>query len=345
MLRRLAKSGSWIRTLSAGRSALAVSYSAGLCVLGVLALCQPLQAQTFPERPIRLIAPIAPGGLTDTLARDIAAGLSKQLTQPVVVENRPGGGGTIGMMAAAKAQPDGYTLVFVYGGVASVNPTLYADLPYNTLRDFAPLSLVGTYSQLLIARPGLPAKSTAEFLALARAKPGSLNYGSAGNATSSHMSMELFKRATGIDLIHVPYKGEAQVLTDLMGGQIDVAFNSMTSVLPFLGTGRLQVLGVSTQVPSALLPQVLPVATSGAVGFDVTGWYAVLAPAGTPQKLLDLLNQALQRVLADKQLREALAKQGVELNGSSPAEARKFIVDDTERWRKVIQETGIKAND
>lgn len=310
----------------------------------LLVLCAPLAAQTYPDRAIKIIAPIAPGGLTDMLARDIAAGLSKKLSQSVIVENRPGGGGTIGMMAAAKAQPDGYTLVFVYGGVASVNPVLYADLPYNTLRDFAPISLTGTYSQLLIARPDFPAKNTAEFLALARAKPEALNYGSAGNATTSHMGMEIFKRATGIQLTHVPYKGEAQVLSDIMGGQIDVAFNSMTSVLPFLETGRLKVLGISTLQPSALLPNVSPVALSGATDFEVKGWYGVLAPAGTPVKIIDFLNQTLRDVFADTTLIEKLAKQGVELSGSSPEQATKFIADETEKWRKVIQETGIKAN-
>ena len=304
----------------------------------------PAFGQTYPDHPIKFIAPIAAGGLTDILTREIATGLADRLGQPVVVENRPGGGGTIGMVAAAKAPPDGYTLVMVYSGVASVNPVLIPDLPYNTARDFTPIGLVGSFPMLLIARPDFPARNTQELIALVKSKPGTFNYGSAGNATSSHMTMELFRDATGLSITHVPYKGEAPVLADIIGGQIDFAFNSMTSVLPYLGSDRLRVLGISTPTPSALAPGVVPVAESGIPGFNATGWYAVLAPAGTPAPIIARLNETLGKIVADPQVRARMASQGVELFASTPEGAARWIADDAQKWRAVIKKAGIKAN-
>lgn len=322
----------------------AVQIALGALALGGAIHASPALGQSYPERPIKFIAPIAAGGLTDILTREVATGLSERLGQPVIVENRPGGGGTIGMVAAAKAAPDGYTLVMVYSGVASVNPVLIPDLPYNTVRDFVPVGLVGSFSMLLIARPNFPARDTRELIALVKSKPGVFNYGSAGNATTSHMTMELFRDSAGLTMTHVPYKGEAPVLADILGGQIDFAFNTMTSVLPYLKTDRLRVLGISTDKPSPLAPGVATVSESGIPGFEVSGWYAVLAPAGTPAPIIARLNTALEQIVADPQLRERMARQGVELFSSTPEGAARWIADDAQKWRAVIEKAGIKAN-
>lgn len=316
-----------------------------ICAIS-LALIQPspTHAQSYPNKPIKFIAPIAPGGLTDTLTREIGTGLSAKLGQPVVVDNRPGGGGTIGMVAAAKSPADGYTIVMVYAGVASVNPVLIPDLPYNTLKDFAPISLAGGFPLVLIARESLPVNNTRELIEYAKKNPGKLNYASAGNATSSHITMELFLRSAGISMAHIPYKGEKPVLNDLMGGQVDVAFNSLTSVLPLMQSGKIKVLGISTPKASALAPQIEPISEAGVAGFHSTGWYGILAPAGTPTEIIQRLSKETQTVLNDPAFKERLAKQGVDLYGSTPEDAKKWIEEDTEKWRKVIQEAGIKAN-
>lgn len=319
---------------------------AALSALGVASLlaAAPALAQTYPDRPIKFIAPIAAGGLTDILTREIATSLAERLGQPVIVENRPGGGGTIGMVAAAKSAPDGYTLVMVYSGVASVNPVLIPGLPYETARDFTPVSLVGSFPMLLIARADFPARNTQELIALVKSNPGKFNYGSAGNATTSHMTMELFRHATGLEVTHVPYKGEAPVLADILGGQIDFAFNTMTSVLPYLKSDRLRVLGISTPTASPLAPGIAPVAESGIPGFNATGWYAVLAPAGTPAPIIAKLNETIAKIVADPQIRAKMANQGVELFASTPEGAARWIAEDAQKWRAVIEKAGIKAN-
>jgi tripartite-type tricarboxylate transporter receptor subunit TctC len=315
-----------------------------LGIVSMLASPSAVLSQTYPDHPLKIIAPIAAGGLTDILTREIASGLSERLGQPVIVENRPGGGGTIGMVAAAKSPPDGYTLVMVYGGVASVNPVLIPGLPYDTVRDFTPISLVGSFPLLLIARRDFPARDTRELIALVKSKPGIYNYGSAGNATTSHMTMELFRHATGLEITHVPYKGEAPALADILGGQIDFAFSSMTSVMPYLGSDRLRVLGISTPAPSDLAPGVVPVAESGIPGFNATGWYAVLAPKDTPTAIIARLNETIGKIVTDPQVRAKMASQGVELFASTPEGAARWIADDAQKSRTVIEKAGIKAN-
>lgn len=305
----------------------------------------PLAAQdNWPSRPIKLIAPIAPGGLTDTLARMLASSLTTRLGQQVVVDNRPGGGGVIGMAAAAKMPADGYNLVLVYQGVASVNPVLQKDLPYDTLRDFTAVAQVATFPLALVANTRVPAANVQELLALARSKPGALSYASAGNATTAHLTMELFKRRTETRIVHIPYKGEAPALNDLMGGQVDVAFSSLASVLPHIQSGRLKVLGVTSAERSPLAPNLPTIAESGEAGFHSVGWYAVLAPKGTPKPVVDRLNKELLAILAEPGVRTRMAAQAIIPGGSSPEALQRWIVEDTERWRKVIHEAGIKAD-
>lgn len=318
----------------------------GLALAGFLpGLAGPAAAQErWPERPLQLIAPIAAGGLTDALARMLASGLSTRLGQQVVVDNRPGGAGVIGMSAAARSPADGYHLVLVYQGVASVNPVLYPKLPYDTLRDFAPVAQVATFPMALVASSRVQAADLQAFMALARSKPGQLSYASAGNATTAHLTMELFKRRTGLQLTHIPYKGEAPALNDLIGGQVDVAFSSLGSVLPHLHSDRLKLLGVTSAQRTPLAPELPTIAEAGVTGFQSVGWYAVLAPAGTPAVAIERLNRELLAILAEPEMRTRLAAQAIVPGGSSPEALRQWITEDTERWRKVIADAAIKAD-
>ena len=300
--------------------------------------------EPYPSRPLRLIAPIAPGGLTDSLARLLATGLSARLQQPVVVENRAGGGGVIGTTAAAKQAADGYNLLLVYQGIASVNPVLYNDLPYATLRDFAPVAKVATFPLALVVHSDVKARSVQELVALAKAKPGSLSYASAGNATTAHLTMELFKRQAGLHLVHIPYKGEAPALNDLMGGQVEVAFSSLASVLPHLKSGRLRPLGIASLERSSLAADIPTIHETGLKGFQSEGWYGVLVPVGTPAAVIDRLNRELLAVLADPETKAKMAAQAVVPSPSSPQALRQWIADETERWRKIITEVGIKPD-
>lgn len=325
---------------SPGRRAAVLLAGAALAAAAVGAAAQ----DGYPAQPLKFVAPIAPGGLTDSLTRVLAAGLTRRLGQQVVVDNRAGGGGIIGTAAAAKLPADGYNLLMVYQGVATVNPVLYPSLPYDTLRDFVPIAQVATFPIVLAVRNELPAKSLAEFLALARSKPGALSYASAGNASTSHLTMELFKRRADLKIVHIPYKGEAPALTDLMGGQVDAAFITLATVLPQLKSGRVRVLGIASAERSALAPTLPTLAEGGLAGFQSVGWYGVLAPAGTPRPIVERLNRELLAILAEPETRNTLTAQGVDATGSSPEALRQWLVEDTARWRQVITEAGIKAD-
>lgn len=291
----------------------------------------------YPDHPIRLIAPIAVGGLTDTLARLVAAGLSDQLKQPVVVENKPGAGGIIGMEAAAKAPADGYTLILVYQGVAAVNSSLYKDLSYNTQRDFTPVATLGTFPLVLVTNSKTGIKSVQELIKPAKAQPRSLSYASAGNATTSHLTMELFKSQTGLDAVHVPYKGESAANTDVAGGQTDIAYSSLASVIPLIKSGRLLPLGITTEKRAAVLPDVPTVAESGVPGFEASGWYGLLAPAGTPQDVVLKLNQAISQTMGQPDVQDKLNTLGVTPTTGTPAQLGEKIDSETKKWRDVIR--------
>ncbi|HLU04048.1 MAG TPA: tripartite tricarboxylate transporter substrate binding protein [Advenella sp.] len=291
----------------------------------------------YPDHPIRLIAPIAVGGLTDTLARLVAAGLSDQLKQPVVVENKPGAGGIIGMEAAAKAPADGYTLILVYQGVAAVNSSLYKDLSYNTQRDFTPVATLGSFPLVLVTNSKTGIKSVQELIKPAKAQPRSLSYASAGNATTSHLTMELFKSQTGLDAVHVPYKGESAANTDVAGGQTDIAYSSLASVIPLIKSGRLLPLGITTEKRAAVLPDVPTVAESGVPGFEASGWYGLLAPAGTPQDVVLKLNQAISQTMGQPDVQDKLNTLGVTPTTGTPAQLGEKIDSETKKWRDVIR--------
>jgi len=307
-------------------------------------IVSPAAADSYPSRPIRLIAPIAAGGLTDTLARLVAKGLADKLGQPVVVENKPGAGGIIGMEAAAQAKPDGYTMILVYQGVAAVNTSLYPHLPYNTLRDFVPIAGLGSFSLVLVTNSKTGIHSVHDLLKIAKAKPGSLSYASAGNATTSHLTMELFKLKSGVQAVHVPYKGEGPANTDVIGGRVDIAFSSLASVAPLIKSKRLVPLGVTSHERSSILPTVPTIAEAGVPGFEAVGWYGLLAPAGTPAAVVKKLEHAVADVLKQPATQDRLDSLGVTAKATSSSEFGQQIRSETEKWREVIKKSHIKIN-
>lgn len=301
------------------------------------------QAQEYPSRPIRLIVPSATGGLTDMMGRMLGQRLSDRLGQPVVVENRPGAGAIIGMKAGAQAAPDGYTLTLTYLGAASVNPILYRDPPYDTLREFEPVAQVAAYPMVLLTYPGASFKTVRELVEQAKAKPGAMNYGSPGNASTAHLAMELFKRQTGIDIVHVPFKGEAPPMLELMAGRLTVLFQTLGTALPSIEAGKLHALGLATSERSKRAPDVPTLAELGIQGLDVPGWYGVLAPARTPKAVVDRLNREIVAIVAESEFQQRLSELGVEPVSSSPQAFREWIRSETIRWERVVKDAGIKA--
>ena len=299
-------------------------------------------AQEYPGKPIRIIVPYPPGGFNDTLARTVGQKLTESWHQPVIVDNRPGGGSTIGTNLAAKSAPDGYTLLIVSFAFA-VNPALYASLPYDTGKDFVPIVLAASTPNLLVVNPGLPVKSVKELIALAKSKPGKLNYASAGNGSSNHLSMELFKSLTGVDIVHVPYKGSAPAVTDLIGGQVDLMFDNVPNVLQQVKAGKLHPLAVSSKQRSPLVKELPTVAEAGVPGFDVSVWFGVVAPAGTPQSIIAKLNAELNRILKLPETRQTFNSQGVEPAGDRPEEFASFLAAQRTKWAKVVRDSGAKA--
>ena len=303
-----------------------------------------VQAQPagYPEKPIRIIVPYTPGGFNDTMARVFARKLQDGLGQPVVVENKPGAGTVLGTDAGAKAAPDGYNLVVV-GFPLVVNQYIYPKLPYDTKKDFAPVILGGQTPNLLLVRADSPIKSMADLIARAKAEPGKLNYASAGNGTSLHLAMEYFKSVTGTDMNQIPYKGSAPMVTDLLGGQVDVMFDNLPNALPHVKAGKMRALAVTTARRLSAVPEVPTVAEQGYPGFEVAVWYGLAAPKGTPKPILDKLNAELQKALKAEDVKTIFAAQGVEVLGGSVADFDKFFVAQDAKWAPVIQKAGIKA--
>ena len=314
-----------------------------LCVLCVLCGKSSVTfAGDYPSKPIRIIVPYPPGGFNDTLARTLGQKLTEKWGQPVIVDNRPGGGTTIGTNLAAKSAPDGYTLLIVSFAFA-VNPALYVSLPYDTTRDFSPIVLAATTPNLLVVSPGLPVKSVKELVALAKSKPGKLNYASAGNGSSNHLSMELFKNLTGVDVVHIPYKGSAPAVTDLIGGQVDLMFDNVPNVLQQVKAGKLRGLAVSSKTRSPFAPDLPTVAESGLPGFDVSVWFGVVAPSGTPKAVVSQLNGEINRILKLAEIVALFHKQGVEPLGGTPVAFAAFLREQNTKWAKVVKDSGAKA--
>jgi tripartite-type tricarboxylate transporter receptor subunit TctC len=312
------------------------------CVLGALSAA-PVQAQSnYPNRPLRLIVPFPPGGGNDILARAVGSRLTEVVGQQVIVDNRPGAGGMLGAQTAANAEPDGYTLFLGSLGNLAHNPALRPKLPYDPLRDFAPVSLLATSPFILVVTPQLPAKTLKELIALAKAKPGALNMGSAGIASSLHMTGELFEYTTGIDLVHIPFKGTAPALTEVMSGQIHVMFSTMPPALTQIKAGKVRALAVTGPKRSPTAPDV-PTAVESGVQFEVLNWQGLLAPGKTPATLVATLNKHVHAALARPGMEKALAAQGLDAAAGTPEAFRKLMADEIARWKKLVQAANIKA--
>jgi tripartite-type tricarboxylate transporter receptor subunit TctC len=313
----------------------------GLLLATVVTLTSAVHAE-YPEKTIRIVVPYPPGGFNDTLGRIVAQKLGDAWGQPTVVENRPGGGTLIGTESVAKAPPDGYTLLVVAFPFA-VNPSLYAKLPYDTMKDFAPLLLAGQTPNLLVVNPELPIHSVKELIAAAKAKPGALSYGSTGSGSSNHLSMELFRTMTGVELVHVPYKGSAPMVTDLLGGHVQVAFDNTPNVLPQVKAGKLRALAITSATRSAMVPDIPTVSEAGVPGYEVGVWFGIVAPAGTPPAVLAKLNTELNRMLAMPDVKQKFADQGVEPVGGPPERFAEHLKAQIEKWTKVVKESGAKV--
>jgi tripartite-type tricarboxylate transporter receptor subunit TctC len=298
-------------------------------------------AQTYPSRPVRLIVGFAPGGGNDIVARLMGQWLSEHIGQPFVIENRPGAGTNVATEAVVNAAPDGYTLLFVAPSSA-INATLYEKLNFNFIRDITPIAGIMRIPNVMVVNPSVPAQTVPEFIAYAKANPGKVNMASPGVGTSVHLSGELFKMMTGIDMVHVPYKGSAPSLTDLLGGQVQVTFATMPSSIEFIRTGRLRALAVTTAVRSPALPGV-PTVGEFIPGYEVSTWYGVCARMGTPAEVIEKINKGINAALADPTMKARLADLGGITIAGSPNDFGKLIADETEKWGKVIKTAGIKA--
>ncbi len=301
-------------------------------------------AQNYPDKPIRVIVPVPAGGTPDVVARMVAPGLSNLLGQQLVIDNRGGAGGLIGGEMAAKALPDGYTLFFSSPGSLTILPHLQKHVNYDTLRDFAPISLVSLGPFLLITHPSVAAKTVKELLALAKAEPGKLNYASAGNGAANHLAMELFKSMAGINLTHVPYKGAPQAVTDLIGGSVNLMFNSIPPVIQHIKAGRLRMLAVSSAKRSPQLPDVPTVSEAGVPGYESITWFGLLAPAKTPAAITARLHREIIKVVRSPEMKAQLEIQGYDAVGGTPAEFAAFIRAESEKYAKVIKISGAKVD-
>ena len=312
--------------------------------LVLLLLCVATQAfaQTYPLKPIRIVVPYPPGGFNDTLGRTLAAKFQEAWGQPVFVENKPGANTVIGSDYVAKSQPDGYTLLIVAFPFA-VTPSLLKAMPYDTLKDFQPVILAATSPNLLVVNPEVPIHTVKELIAAAKAKPQSLSYASTGNGSSNHISMELFKSLAGVDIVHIPYKGSAPAVTDLLGGQVQVMFDNVPNVLPHVKAGKLRALAVSGAKRTPLAPDVPTVAEAGVPGYELTVWFGLVAPAATPREVVQKLNAESLRILAMPDVRERFLAQGVEPQGSTPEQFAEHIRSQMAKWSKVVRDAGVKA--
>jgi len=300
-------------------------------------------AQNYPHKPIRLVLPYPPGGGTDIIARPLAQRLTEGLGQQVVVDNRGGAGGNLGMEFAAKAPPDGYTIVFALTAQWAVNPSLYAKLPYDPVRDFTPITLLGTAPYLLVVHPALPAKSVKDLIALAKSKPAQLSFSSSGNGSGAHLAGAMLNAMAGIKTTHIPYKGAGQAMPDLIAGQVQFSYVTYTAAGPFLRTGRLRALGVTTARRSSALSD-LPAISEAVPGYDSAVWYGVAAPAGTPADIIARLNAEILRALKQPELNQRLTTEAFEPIVSTPEFFGSYIKSEIARWAKVVKDSAAQVD-
>ena len=299
-----------------------------------------LATAAFPDKPIRLIVPFPAGGAADVMARGMAQRLGQELGQQIVIDNRGGAGGTTAAEAAAKSPADGHTLFFGTMGTHAINPALYSKLRYDPVKDFAPISLTHITPRVLVVGPSMRAKNIAELIAIARSKPGTLTYGSAGNGSSSHLSGALFETLAGVDLLHVPYKGSSPLLVDVLAGRVDMTFDSYTVYEEHIKAGRVRPLGVTSKARMGALPQVPTIAESGLDGYDVSNWLGVFAPAGTPKDVLATLHAALGRAMATPELRAQLVALGIEPTFGPPEDFAALIRAELPKWAAIVKKSG-----
>jgi tripartite-type tricarboxylate transporter receptor subunit TctC len=315
-----------------------------LLSIALFVLAPLATAQTWPSKPLRIVVPYPPGGANDIVARALQPALSASLGQPVVIDNRGGGATQIGTEAVARSASDGST--FLLTNIAlGANPSLFARLPYDTSKDLTPVSLISTVPLVLVLHPSVPAKSTADFIALAKAKPGSINYASAGNGSANHLAMEMFRALAGIDVVHVPYKGFGPAMTDLLGGQVASAFATTLASLPQVKAGKLRALGISSARRSAVAPDVPTIADSGLPGFDVNEWQMLLAPSGTAAAIVERMQREVANGLRNEEVKTRLTELGATPVGSTPPEAQIFLRGELARWADVARRVGIKPQD
>ena len=321
------------------------AFIAALSIAATLSLAAgPASAQTYPDRPLRIVVGFSAGGPTDVVSRLVGQKLTQALGQPVVVDNRPGAGGVLAGEIVAKSPADGYTLLMGTIGGLSVSQSLQANMPYQTLRDFAPITQVVANTNLMVLHPSVPVRSVKEFIALARAQPGRLNYASSGNGTVTHLSGELFKNMAQVQITHVPYKGGGPALNALLSGEVDLSFENALVVLPHVKSGRLRALAVTGAKRAAALPEVPTMSEAGLRGYEATGWYGLLAPAATPSEIVRRLHDETVRILRTQEMIDKLRAQGSEAVGSSPEQFAAFIRAESEKWARVVKTSGMRLD-
>lgn len=299
-------------------------------------------AQTYPSKPVRMMVPFPAGGGSDTMGRIVGTRLSERLGQQIVVENRPGAAGSIGADIVARAPADGYTILLGSTSELVQYPNVNPKIPYDPVRDFAPISLVGTIPLVLVVHPSLPVKNVKGLVALAKARPGEINFGSAGQGATTHLAVELFILLTGVKMTHVPYKGSPQAVADLVSGDVQLGIPTMPAALPFIKSGRVKVLAVSSAKRASNLPDIPSLDEAGVKGYDATLWTGMLAPAGTPKEIINRLHAEIAKVLALKEVNDALDKQGAEAQGSTPEQFTAFIKTEHAKWAKVVKTAGVR---
>jgi len=309
-----------------------------------MGLASAQAAAPYPSKPIRLIVPIAAGGSVDIAARAIAVELSAALGQQVVVDNRPGAGGNIGAELAARSLADGYTLLVGSSSTFGVNPTLYKNLKYDAVKDFSPISLISLAPNVMVVHPSVTAKNVSEFISLAKSRPGRINFASSGTGGSPHLAGELFKMEAGVDIVHIPYKGTGQALSDLIGGQVQLSFGTVLALLPHIQSGKLRPLAVTARKRVSALPDVPTMGESGLPNVVITAWNGVIAPAKTAQPIILMLNREIVRILKKPEVVAQFSAQGAEVAPNSPGEFSLYIKNEIEKWGRVVRAAGLKAN-
>ena len=313
-------------------------------LLPVALAARAAHAEDYPDKPVRLVVPFPPGGGADNLARAIMPKVSQALGKPIIIDNKPGAGGNVGAQLVAESAPDGYTLLYGTNGTHSINQSLYQSLRFDPIKDFAPVSRMTEIAAMLVVNPQLPIMTVTQLIRYAKANPGKVNFASAGNGTTSHLSGELFKTMAGIDIVHIPYRGGGLAVTDLIGGQVQMMIDVMPNVYPLAKEGRIRGIAVSTAQRFPGAPELPTIAESGLPGFEASAWDGVLAPAGTPEAIVNKLNAAIRTALADPELIETLKSRGATVVPSTPDEFARHIVASTKKWAQVVKASGAKID-